>query len=420
MIRSNTEDISVNTPNLKVTTKLFTLRACVKINSAFSAISHLRYCQIREDIFRRPLIVFILLATLAWPGKALAGSPDSNPIADPANGPTYKGLFDHFVFGDTYTLHSGDTLKGDLVIFGGSVTLEEDSRVTGSVVLIGGNLTIDGEIDGDLVVIGGSPTIGQTGRVRGDATTIGGHLGGDLDRISGSIHTETSGLFKIQTLEGQLPALTITHVPTVWGVLGLLFSVFLMSALAIGVMMFLPKPTERTAQVLTSQPVVSGGMGCLTILVAPFVLLAFAITIVLSPISLLGILVLVALTVFGWIAMGLEIGKRTAQVLNQDWHPAVAAGVGTFALTLVALGLSRTVACVGWMVPFLVSLVALGAVMLTFIGSGRTVTPAMVILPAQPAGTSSPAVSEFPVQDEHPIPLAPSSPGTSGELPPGS
>jgi hypothetical protein len=96
--------------------------------------------------------------------------------------------------------------------------------------------------------------------------------------------------------------------------------------------------------------------------------------------------------IFGWVAIGLELGKRLALALHQDWHPAVSAGIGTFGLTLVTLGLSRVIICVGWMLPFLVSMVALGAVMLVFFGARPT--PALAVMVVQPAVT--PSVVESP------------------------
>ncbi len=48
-----------------------------------------------------------------------------------------------------YTLHSGETLPGNLVITSGQVTLEQNSRVNGSVFMTSGNLDANGEI-GDI------------------------------------------------------------------------------------------------------------------------------------------------------------------------------------------------------------------------------------------------------------------------------
>jgi hypothetical protein len=379
-------------------------------------------------MLRKLAILTILLPVviaLALPGTAYA----SGSAASSNTNQNHSDLHDQFVFGDTYTLHSGDTLVGDLIILGGTVTLEQDSRIEGNVVLVGGSLSIQGTVEKDLVALGGSPSLERPGRIDGDAFTIGCTLSGDTDRVTGDIITEGSGVFNIRMFDERFPTVGVARVPFLWGILSTFFSVFFMTTIAIGIMLILPKQTERTARVLVQQPVASGGMGCLTVMVAPIILVALAVTIIFIPVSLLGVALLVALVIFGWVAIGLELGKRLAQALHQDWHPAVSAGIGTFGLTLVTLGLSRVILCIGWMLPFLVSMVALGAVMLVFFGARPipapavvavqpAVTPPVVVFPGPESGSEASSVAEVPPVS---IPEPPSSTDASGEeIPPAS
>src|SRR5512144_1903617 len=58
-----------------------------------------------------------------------------------------NGHFDgQVIFGQFYTLKSGDTLDGNLLVFGGSATIEKDATVNGSIVLFGGSLTVNGTV----------------------------------------------------------------------------------------------------------------------------------------------------------------------------------------------------------------------------------------------------------------------------------
>jgi hypothetical protein len=363
----------------------------------------------RKLAFLSILLTFLLV--LALPGKAYANDNTTTRNTSLND----RELQDQFVFGDTYTLHNGDTLVGDLFILGGTVTLEEGSNVKGNVILVGGSLSIQGNVEKDLVAIGGTPTIDPSGRIKGDAVTIGCQLGGATERVAGDVITDTGGVFRIRLFEGRLPTVGVSRLPILWDFLGLSFSVFFMTTMAIGIVLLLPKQTERTAQVLKQQPVASGGMGCLTMMVAPFILVFLAVTIILSPVSLLGAILLVALVLFGWVAIGLELGKRLAEAIHQDWHPAVSAGIGTFGLTLVALGLSKVMLFIGWMVPFLVSMVALGAVMLVFFGAGRIYVPSGVAL--QPAVVSVVVESAGPVSTP-PVEMPTYSGPSSEEIPP--
>jgi hypothetical protein len=115
-------------------------------------------------------------------------------------------------------------------------------------------------------------------------------------------------------------------------------------------------------------PIISGGFGLLTIFVAPIVLVMIAITLIGIPISLLGILVLGFAGFLGWAAIGTEIGNRIARGFKSQWHIAVSAGVGTLLLTLVA-DLIGLIPCVGWVTPFFLSMLGLGAVVLTRLGT---------------------------------------------------
>ena len=94
------------------------------------------------------------------------------------------------IFGDNFTLESGDTLTGDLVVFGGNVTIEEDAKVQGDMVVIGGNVNLDGIVNGSTVIVGGSTTMGETSVVKGDLVTVGGSLTRDPgSEIEGEVVT---------------------------------------------------------------------------------------------------------------------------------------------------------------------------------------------------------------------------------------
>jgi hypothetical protein len=119
----------------------------------------------------------------------------------------------------------------------------------------------------------------------------------------------------------------------------------------------------------------------------------------LIPVSLLGILALIIAGVFGWIALGLEVGKRLASLFKMEWPLAVAAGLGTFLLSLVVNGIGF-IACIGWVAPFLVTIIGLGGVILTRFGtqnypslgtpaSGMTQAP--IVIPPSSGGNVPPS-----------------------------
>lgn len=92
-----------------------------------------------------------------------------------------------------YTLGSGRTLRGNLVITSGDATLEADSRVTGNVLMTSGNLQVDGEIDGSVVMFSGKISIGPEGIIHGDIRGTSGTVQhGESTQVLGQIEMEQS------------------------------------------------------------------------------------------------------------------------------------------------------------------------------------------------------------------------------------
>jgi hypothetical protein len=173
----------------------------------------------------------------------------------------------------------------------------------------------------------------------------------------------------------------------------------LIASLAMLLMLFLAPHAERVAQALIAQPLVSGGVGLLTVVVAPIVFVALGLLTILlvTAVVTVPLMVILALAIgtaflFGWVAIGYEIGRRFTKAVNWNWHPAFSAGLGTFALTLVAnagssLNFLPGLQCVTFILPSLVGLFALGAVVLTRFGT-QAVAPSAAqtaVVPVQPS-----------------------------------
>jgi hypothetical protein len=133
-------------------------------------------------------------------------------------------------------------------------------------------------------------------------------------------------------------------------------------------MLFWPKPVERAGSAAVSQPIVAGGLGCLTLIVVPFLIVLMAITIIGIPLSFLAVVALVVAVVFGWIAIGVEVGRRMVEAFDWEIHPAASGGIGTLTVGFVVGGIGL-IQCIGWLAPLLVGSAGLGAVILTRFGS---------------------------------------------------
>ncbi len=350
------------------------------------------------------LSIFILMALLLVYGSAATTIPNlagalsmpmvrgwlvgSHPVANQqAHLPQQDPGGDKLILGGSYVLNGDEVLNGGLVVLGGVASLEEGSRVLGDVVLLGGTIKINGSIEGDVNALGGLVTLGSAAHVEGDLNAIAAQMNREEGaQVDGNVNSAATGPFSIITpgslqfpgwegappitlpLDVRSPELGI-HLNPLWDGLWWLLRSFIWAALAVLVALFAPKSIGRAAQAAVESPVTTGGLGCLTILISPLILIVLAITICGLPISLIGALVLWLAWVFGVIVLGAETGKRLAEILRMDWATPVLAGVGTFGLTLVMNGIEMIVPCIGWLAPAIVGTVGFGAVLLTRFGT---------------------------------------------------
>ncbi|MEW5869302.1 MAG: hypothetical protein AB1894_08510 [Chloroflexota bacterium] len=341
------------------------------------------------------------------PGS-LAGSLVDTTL-DLSRGPWQQGPDgDRLVLGGTFTLDEDETLDGSLVVLGGFATLKPGSRVNRDAVVLGGALNVDGTVEGNMVAIGGNINLGETAVVGGDINVLGGNVTrAEGARVEGSVNVGEEGGFPI-VIPGRV------YVPEInpsmdfgMGVGGMfvkmlwvLLRSFMWLCLAALVVLFVPENSTRAGQVAASQTLTSGGLGLLTVMVAPLMLAVFAITIIGLPVTLVGAFLLVIAWAYGVIVIGLLAGQRLAQALHQEWAPAVSAALGAAVVTLVGNTVGALVPCIGWMLPALVGMIGLGAVMLTRFGTQNypIYASSAAARPAAPAA-DEPVLAVSPVVD---------------------
>jgi len=313
------------------------------------------------------------------------------------------------VFGSNVTVESGDTFEGDLVVFGGNVTIEKDAIMNGSLVVFGGRIQSDGEMNGDVVNVGGQVVLNATAVVSGSVVTIGGQLRrDDKAQIEGDV--VNNAFPQIDIPNGNIPPITpnvpsVPDVPNIPSVVNVNFNPFfqfgrvfasslLMAFLGVLTVLFLQERLDKVSQAVVVQPVMTLGVGLLTI-VALFVV---AVTIILLPVAVLSLIPLGFAWLFGVIAIGQEVGERFAKALQQEWAPILATGLGTFIIIFVVgfiqslSELSWVVGCFTWIVPAAVGLLAIGAVVTTRFGGQAVHSPAMnVYIPPADSGQAPPS-----------------------------
>jgi hypothetical protein len=317
---------------------------------------------------------------------------------EPGSGTTYQG--DKIVMADTFRLEEGDVLEGNLVVIGSTVSIAQNAQVKGDIVVVGGTLTSEGTVNGNMVIIGGAVTLGDTAVVNGDIVSTGATLKqSPLAQISGEVTEQTPTVmdfnnrswlqFPFQTGNGYLTQFLTVCLES----LGL-------AVLAVILGLFLPDQTKRVSDTIVKEPLVTAGVGLLTLFCAPIAMVLISITIILIPITVLAAIVLALAILYGWIAVGNEIGERIGRLFHTEWATPVASGIGVLLLTLV-VGTLNMLPCLGWIFGFIVIILGLGAVISSRFGSSKYADKlAHAVMPRVPAPVVAPVEPVAPVQPE--------------------
>ena len=325
------------------------------------------------------------------------------------------------VVGQDYVLAAGDQLHGDLAVLGGSAVIEDGAEVIGNVAVAGGSLTVNGRITGDVAVFGGRVDLRSSAVVEGDVATFGGELirdegaiinGQVIEGFGNPRPPESPTITVPQT--PQPPAVLSAIVDYFWRVLGAIGLALALAALGLLVMVMFPHQAERVANTAVAAPVVTFGVGVLTILIVLGLAAILAVTICLAPIAILLILLGAVAWIFAWIALGWLVGQRILEALKlRNPSPLLEAILGIILITL----LWRAIPCLGWLFWFIITSLGLGAIVLTRFGTQNYVSrngapPA----PPQPPSALLPPASP---SEQAVAPTAPPAAVVSEPLPPG-
>ena len=254
-------------------------------------------------------------------------------------------------------------MNGDVVVIGGQVKLEEQAVVSGDVVTIGGQV---------------QQAEGAT--VEGDVTN---NVAPEVNLPDGNISPS------VDVPNVPIPPLFNMDFNPFWEFGRILGSAILVSFLGILAALFFQERIDRASQAIVAQPLMTTSIGLLTVVVMFFA----ALTIILLPVVLLGLIPLAFAWLFGVISMGQEIGDRFARAIRQNWTPVVTTGVGTFVLMFIVSSiqslnnLAPFLGCITWVLPVLIGLLAIGSVVITRFGS-RTVQSSAVTVYTPPTDSS--------------------------------
>jgi hypothetical protein len=261
----------------------------------------------------------------------------------------------------------GEVIRGEMYVLGGQTTLQSGARLEGSLQMLGGNVEVNGKIQGNVSLVSGELDLGPEA-----------HIAGTLD-VGGGTLTRAPGT----RIDGQFNPGNGVAIPSVPGPFGSslpgrmaqdVLEAGLASLFALLTAHLVPRPLSRVAQAATEHPFVSGALGILMGIVGLSALVLMAFTIILIPVSMLGLILLGMSALYGWSALGQALGQHLNRYLNRELEPALVTSLGTFLLVLL-LNLMGFLPLISGILPLLTTAVGLGAVILTRFG-WRTFVPA--------------------------------------------
>lgn len=277
-----------------------------------------------------------------------------------------------------HTIAAGERLPGALLLTQGSLQVEEGGLLAGPLYMLAGDLDVQGQIAGDLNQLGGEVTLGPEALVEGDLNHGGGELAlAPEATVMGEVVEGTGGM--------ALPGLEEVERSPLEEVLRFLLEPLLLALFGYLLARFFPGPVTRVAEAAAEQSVVAAAFGLLVLIVIPALLIMIAFTMILLPLSLLGLLVGFFVVAYGWIAIGGRLGRLVGQgLIRLGWRERpLSLPWATFAGTLLWMYLLQALEWIpiaGFVVFAVAMAVGVGAVLLTRFGWQRYV-PLPVALP---------------------------------------
>ena len=341
----------------------------------------------QHSLFSKVIAVFVatlLLLVIITPSVSADSGDDPGKI----------------VFGSSYILNSEETLTGDLIVLGGSATIEGGAIVKGDIFIAGGTANINGNIRGDVTAFGGIINILEDAKVSGNVVRYGGVFNLDEDaEISGNIVSNEGSDFNFTAPDISMPNMD-TNNNFLQGPAYLLeqFGRFMfkvvqiigLALIAVVLSLFLEKPFDRMKTTFSENIALSVGIGLLTVFVFPTLMVILMITIILIPVSILGLIGFGLLVLYGWFSMALFTGDKISEIFKVEWANPLSIGIGSLTLSIISYVIG-SVPCIGWIVPFLIASAGLGAAILSRGGTRvyeaeKSNVPSKVV-PAIPAST---------------------------------
>ncbi|WP_255198188.1 bactofilin family protein [Halorarius litoreus] len=262
-----------------------------------------------------------------------------------------RGTVDGDLTGVAGNVLIAGTVTGNVEMAAGSVTVTEGGEIGGDVNVATGSLLVDGTVLGSVTAGAGEIVLGPDARIAGDLRyDPDATLSGNRGAVEGSIVADDSLVGDV-TVGPVVPPIVFD----VWG---------LLVGLAIGALLLYGAPefADRVTGMAVGEPLRSGGVGLLAVVLAPIVALVLVLTIIGIPLALVGAILFGIVVWIGSLYGRLAVGVWLARLLDQESRAA------TLLLGFGAVFVVGLVPVLGGLVQAVVALLGFGALALVLNG----------------------------------------------------
>ncbi len=263
-----------------------------------------------------------------------------------------------------FALSSVNGNKDTIVRFGRDVNVGRGEIVYGDVIVFNGDATIAGAVTGNVVVLGGDAELRSSAHINGELTVIGGNIEREPGaRIGGGVR----GAQNISPFDSRY---SWFWSPGAWlGVSLIVNFIVILGSIGLGALIvaLIPDHIEKTALFIAREPWQSIGVGFLAFILIIPAIVVLAITLIGIALIPLFILFVIISFIYGYFAACLIIGKRIFEVAKS----ASSSQIFEMIVGVLIVGVLRFVPFIGGLLGFVISLLGVGAVLLTKFGTGK-------------------------------------------------
>lgn len=264
----------------------------------------------------------------------------------------------------------------DVIIGGGHIFVSDQAVIGGDLIIGGGTIDVLGSVDGDVYIgggvvvidgqIGGDVKINQADKIKISKNTV---IHGNLEYNSKEkIEIEDGAVILGKTSLGVKKGIDRGAIATmIFGVISVAVLIKTIGLIIVGLLLWrlFKNFTEKTVKESLTNFWQSLGIGFAILVLIPVIAIIFLVTVVGLWLGfILGIIYILSLLLAGALAgiiLGSLLGKAIKERKNYvvNWKTVVG---GTIALMIIKL-----VPIIGWIVAFIFTLIALGALCRTFL-----------------------------------------------------